>query len=220
MPWTSVQVPASSANLGPGFDALGLALGLYLECRFRTSERLSIQAEGRDAEVTTRRFFPGTTDYLPGQPALAASPLLDAWLVGDPPEMIEVPGAEARPLDSRIGRALVFTTLMAPWGSSDGKKSRFTCETCHFEAQGDGRVHYTGRGTVHAATKPLRGLWNNRPHFSRADRPDRARASSRSARPSTSRARSRAPGPRGSRDPTARSAAGTAPSPPPGHAPP
>src|SRR5690606_8537328 len=26
-----VRVPASSANLGPGFDALGLSLGLFLE---------------------------------------------------------------------------------------------------------------------------------------------------------------------------------------------
>ena len=28
MSWTTIRVPASSANLGPGFDALGLALGL------------------------------------------------------------------------------------------------------------------------------------------------------------------------------------------------
>jgi homoserine kinase len=44
-----VRVPASSANLGPGFDALGLALGIYLECRFRPSDRLVIRASGRDA---------------------------------------------------------------------------------------------------------------------------------------------------------------------------
>ena len=140
----------------------GYATGLLAEVVLR---------EGRDAEVKTRRFLPGTTDYVPAQgeePALAASPLLDAWLVGDPPEMVDVPGAALRPLDSRIGEALVFTQLMAPWSSSEGKKSRFTCETCHFEAQGDGRIHYTGRGEVHAATKPLRGLWNNRPHFTRA----------------------------------------------------
>jgi homoserine kinase len=42
-------VPASSANLGPGFDALGLALGVYLTCRFRRSEALAIRAQGRDA---------------------------------------------------------------------------------------------------------------------------------------------------------------------------
>jgi homoserine kinase len=51
MLWTSLRVPASSANLGPGFDALGLALGIYLECRFRQGDRLSIQVAGRDAET-------------------------------------------------------------------------------------------------------------------------------------------------------------------------
>lgn len=49
MSWSSVRVPASSANLGPGFDALGLALGVYLDCRFRAGDRLSITATGRDA---------------------------------------------------------------------------------------------------------------------------------------------------------------------------
>ena len=34
MPRYTLRVPASSANLGPGFDALGLALGVYLTCRF------------------------------------------------------------------------------------------------------------------------------------------------------------------------------------------
>lgn len=49
MPWFTVRVPASSANLGPGFDSLGLALGVYLTCRFRRSEALSICVSGRDA---------------------------------------------------------------------------------------------------------------------------------------------------------------------------
>lgn len=46
---TTVRVPASSANLGPGFDALGLALNLHLTCRFRPSEQLRITVSGRDA---------------------------------------------------------------------------------------------------------------------------------------------------------------------------
>src|SRR5260370_27323861 len=49
--WRKVRVPASSANLGPGLDALGLALGIYLECRFRGAEKLTIHASGRDAEL-------------------------------------------------------------------------------------------------------------------------------------------------------------------------
>ena len=68
MPWTSLRVPASSANLGPGFDALGLALGIYLECRFRPSSRLSIQVEGRDSETIST-----AEDNLIWQTALAVS---------------------------------------------------------------------------------------------------------------------------------------------------
>jgi homoserine kinase len=49
MSWFTVRIPASSANLGPGFDALGLALGVYLTCRFRSAENLAIRVEGRDA---------------------------------------------------------------------------------------------------------------------------------------------------------------------------
>ncbi len=45
----TLRVPASSANLGPGFDALGLALGIYLDCRFERSAELKITASGRDA---------------------------------------------------------------------------------------------------------------------------------------------------------------------------
>jgi homoserine kinase len=44
-----VRVPASSANLGPGFDCLGLALGVYLTCRFQPAAKLEIRVRGRDA---------------------------------------------------------------------------------------------------------------------------------------------------------------------------
>jgi homoserine kinase len=47
---TTVRVPASSANLGPGFDALGLALGIFLECKFRRSDELRITVAGRDVD--------------------------------------------------------------------------------------------------------------------------------------------------------------------------
>src|SRR6202040_2429599 len=54
MSWTSLRVPASSANLGPGFDALGLALGIYLDCRFRRAEQLMIRSNGRDTEFISK----------------------------------------------------------------------------------------------------------------------------------------------------------------------
>jgi len=50
-PVHTVRVPGSSANLGPGFDALGVALQVYLECRFSVAKKLSIEARGRDAEL-------------------------------------------------------------------------------------------------------------------------------------------------------------------------
>jgi len=46
---TTVRVPASSANLGPGFDTLALALDLYLECSFEPAPEWDITVSGRDA---------------------------------------------------------------------------------------------------------------------------------------------------------------------------
>ena len=65
---TTVRVPASSANLGPGFDALGLALGIHLECRFRRSEALRISVSGRDSDC-----IPTTEDNLIWQTALTVA---------------------------------------------------------------------------------------------------------------------------------------------------
>ncbi len=129
--------------------------------------------------ASSERFMPGASAALELAPGLLgfADPLLDAWLLrresGALPPKIDVRPVEAAitpraPSDERLGEALFFTTLMSPANSSDGKRSRFTCETCHFEGYVDGRVHHTGRGDVRVATKPLRGLFNNRPHFSRA----------------------------------------------------
>jgi len=64
----TLRVPASSANLGPGFDALGLALGVYLTCRFRRSDTLHITSSGRDAAS-----IPPTPDNLIWQTALTVA---------------------------------------------------------------------------------------------------------------------------------------------------
>lgn len=106
-----------------------------------------------------------------GDEALAADPLLDRWVrLGTGAwSLVDVDAdADSRDPLVRVGEALVFSTLMGPGNVSEGRRSRFTCETCHFEGTVDGRVHYTGRGDVHATTKTLRGLFGNRPHFSRA----------------------------------------------------
>lgn len=53
-PGVTVRVPATSANLGPGFDALGLALDLYDEVTALTSDGTVISVTGEGAgEVAT-----------------------------------------------------------------------------------------------------------------------------------------------------------------------
>ena len=44
-----VRVPATSANLGPGFDALGLALALYNEVTAAEADGVSVRIEGEGA---------------------------------------------------------------------------------------------------------------------------------------------------------------------------
>lgn len=45
------RAPASSANLGPGFDTLALALDLYVEVDVQPADELRITAEGEGAEL-------------------------------------------------------------------------------------------------------------------------------------------------------------------------
>ncbi|HKN36117.1 MAG TPA: homoserine kinase [Terriglobales bacterium] len=44
-------LPATSANLGPAFDAAALAFRLYLKVRAQAARTFSIKAAGRDAEI-------------------------------------------------------------------------------------------------------------------------------------------------------------------------
>ena len=45
------RAPASSANLGPGFDVLALALALYVEVEMFPADRLSLCSEGEGADL-------------------------------------------------------------------------------------------------------------------------------------------------------------------------
>jgi len=81
-PVSILRVPGSSANLGPGFDALGIALRIYLECRFCRSERLSIRVSGRDADLISP-----LSDNLIWQTALAVAARAHMTL---PPVSLEI----------------------------------------------------------------------------------------------------------------------------------
>ncbi len=46
-----LKLPATSANLGPGFDAIGLALSMYLTVEAHAAPVFDIQASGRNADL-------------------------------------------------------------------------------------------------------------------------------------------------------------------------
>lgn len=50
-----LRVPATSANLGPGFDCLGLALDLWNEVVFEPAERNSYTVQGEGASILNSR---------------------------------------------------------------------------------------------------------------------------------------------------------------------
>ena len=49
-----VRVPASSANLGPGFDSLGLALSLHDVLTASVDDGLRVEVEGEGADTVPR----------------------------------------------------------------------------------------------------------------------------------------------------------------------
>jgi homoserine kinase len=46
-----LRLPATSANLGPAFDAAALALNLYISVEAKPADAFSIEASGRDREI-------------------------------------------------------------------------------------------------------------------------------------------------------------------------
>ena len=77
-----LRLPATSANLGPGFDALGLAMGLYLTIEAEVSNSFAIEATGRDAELCGR--------------------LQDNLILGTYTEVLSAAGREVAPLRLKL----------------------------------------------------------------------------------------------------------------------
>lgn len=155
--------------------ALQFSDGMITVTAFGSERLLRLTADGDDVRVAASTSVPaGTTDLdiSPGGTIVLANPLLDEVLVlpaGGSAGLARLSkfGVGNRSPESRLGEMIFFTTLMTPANLSDDHHSRFTCETCHFEGEVDGRTHYTGRGSVFATTKTLRGLAGNVPVFSR-----------------------------------------------------
>ncbi|HXF81934.1 MAG TPA: homoserine kinase, partial [bacterium] len=65
-----VRVPATTANLGPAFDALGLALGLHNEIELAPAERTVVEVVGEG-----QGELPGSADNLVARAARRAAAL-------------------------------------------------------------------------------------------------------------------------------------------------
>jgi len=48
----TIRVPATTANLGPGFDCIGLALNLWNEVQFEADDQITFRVTGEGAEST------------------------------------------------------------------------------------------------------------------------------------------------------------------------
>lgn len=162
-------VQLSSVGDGVALDVLAAGSGRALRAVWSTDWAAAPQ-------LFTRPALPGAVDavFEADGSVSYASPLFDGWvrLGAGGARLTRVDPERLPDVQVRLGEALFFTELMAPQNGSEGSHSRFTCETCHLEGGVDGRVHHTGRGDVSVVTKPLFGLANNRPHFSRALDPD------------------------------------------------
>jgi len=120
---TSVQVrvPASSANLGPGFDSIGLALGIWDECTATVTEEpgLVIEVEGE-----------GAGEVPLDERHLVYRSMLTAWDHFEPDDAVEVPrGLHLRCLNAvPHGRGLgssataIVTGIAAAQGLSDASR--------------------------------------------------------------------------------------------------
>ena len=48
----TIRVPATTANLGPGFDAFGCALSLYTDVTFQETEEVGLEITGSQSSTS------------------------------------------------------------------------------------------------------------------------------------------------------------------------
>ena len=110
-----VRVPATSANLGPGFDALGLALGLYdhVTARITATESITVRVSGEGAGE-----LPGDVTHL-----VASSAMATFERIGGLPPGLDIDCVNAIPQARGLGSssaAIVAGILVARGLTVDG----------------------------------------------------------------------------------------------------
>ncbi|HVW12045.1 MAG TPA: homoserine kinase [Bryobacteraceae bacterium] len=145
---TTLRVPASSANLGPGFDSLGIALQLYLTCRFSADSRLSIRCEGRDVSLIS-----SAEDNLIWQTALSVAQRARRTL---PPAELEI--TNEIPLGKGLGSSAAAITAGVIIGSHlldlGWKAERILDEAARIEGHPDNVAACVLGSVVASAVEP------------------------------------------------------------------
>ena len=127
-----LRLPATSANLGPGFDTIALALSLHLEIDAVPAANYSIDATGRNPEICSQlernlllKTYQDTVRTYAGR---EASPLALTMRNGIPLGMGCGSSAASR---------LAGVALAAHFGALDWSRARILDEACRLEGHPD-----------------------------------------------------------------------------------
>ncbi|MGC2621077.1 MAG: homoserine kinase [Acidobacteriaceae bacterium] len=126
-----LKLPATSANLGPGFDTLALALELYLEIEAESAEEFSVVASGRNADVceaTEDNLLITTYEELLTEHGRPVTPLRIVMRNGIPLGMGCGSSAAVR---------LAAVALAGHFGGLGWERERILAEACRVEGHPD-----------------------------------------------------------------------------------
>lgn len=98
----TVRVPATTANLGPGFDALGMSLDLWNEFEITAEDRSTVGAPA-DAEVSVECVGEGAGELPQGPENLVFRSFAMAFAPGAIPSRVAIAIRNQVPLSSGLG---------------------------------------------------------------------------------------------------------------------
>jgi len=98
----TVRVPATTANLGPGFDALGMSLDLWNEFEITADDETTVNSP-QDADVTVICEGEGATELPQGRDNLVFRSFATAFSPGGVPGRVRIVIRNQVPLSSGMG---------------------------------------------------------------------------------------------------------------------
>jgi homoserine kinase len=153
MKTVKLRLPATSANLGPGFDAMALALDLFLEIEAEPASQFSISATGRNENICarlTRNLLIETYSYVLAASQRPMVPLQIRMRNGIPVGMGCGSSAAVR---------LAGVALASAFGGMDWDAAKIVAEAARLEGHPDNvAACWHGGLTVAAAAEEELGI--------------------------------------------------------------